>query len=386
MRLISLSYLDKESKWKCSNIKFDELTLLVGASGVGKTKILKAIAFLKELALGMSIDKSLQWTLEFEMKGSTYIWEGVSEIYKGDFMRSGDNKVGLVKEVLIKNPHNENSKFIFKRDNSNIMFFDKDVPKTASDKSLISIYSEEEELDDVFRGFRIITSFDFEMEKRMQVAVKINDSDREELKKRMEKGNKKRVFNALCDAKLPTLAKLVEASELFPEVFDEIKEEFKDIFETVEDIKVIKKLDTSSEDDEPETLYTLQLKEMGTDYWVNQSEISAGMYKTLLFIALIKLTGKNSVIILDEFENSLGINCIELVASELLNGEKQFITTSHHPYIINKISMKYWKIVTRKGSEVRVKKASDYKLGKSKHEAFKQLLNLPAYTFGSADE
>lgn len=388
MRLISMSYLDKDSKWEVRNLEFDELTLLVGASGVGKTKILDAVIFLKRLALGRSINKPIQWTLEFELKGNKYIWEGVSEAYKESFIRSEGSKVSLIKEVLIKNPQSDNPEFIFKRDKDNIMVLDKDVFKTASDKSLISIYSEENEINGVFKQFRRITAFDFDIEKRMHVSFKddLSALDREKLKTEIENGGKKRIFQALCDSGLPIPARLVEASELFPDIFEEIKLEFKDIFETVEDIKIVSKIEHSDEDNESEKMYTLQLKEMNTDYWVNQSEISAGMYKTLLFIALLKLTGENSVIILDEFENSLGINCIELVAGELLNSEKQFITTSHHPYIINKISMKHWQIVTRKGSKVKVKTAAEYKLGQSKHEAFKQLLNLPEYTFGSTEE
>ena len=47
-----------------------------------------------------------------------------------------------------------------------------------------------------------------------------------------------------------------------------------------------------------------------------------------------------SLVLIDEFENGLGVNCIDVLA-ELLLGERrdlQFVITSHHPKIINQIS------------------------------------------------
>jgi hypothetical protein len=60
----------------------------------------------------------------------------------------------------------------------------------------------------------------------------------------------------------------------------------------------------------------------------------------------------------------------------------QFILTSHHPYIINNIDLTDWKIVTRKGGIVRVKDAEQLHLGRSKHQAFIQLMNLDEYREG----
>ncbi len=108
------------------------------------------------------------------------------------------------------------------------------------------------------------------------------------------------------------------------------------------------------------------------------------MLKTSNILAQIKLSNNDSVLLIDEFENSLGINCIDIVSDSLLNSNSnmQYIITSHHPYIINKIDMKYWKIVTRKGNVIQTKNISELNLPKSKHEAFKQLLNLKEFTEG----
>ncbi|MDF5726138.1 MAG: ATP-binding protein, partial [Rhizonema sp. PD37] len=58
------------------------------------------------------------------------------------------------------------------------------------------------------------------------------------------------------------------------------------------------------------------------------------------------------------------------------------IITSHHPYIINNIKMEHWKIVTRKGGIVTAQDAKDFNLGKSRHQAFMQLINLSDYKEG----
>lgn len=90
------------------------------------------------------------------------------------------------------------------------------------------------------------------------------------------------------------------------------------------------------------------------------------------------------MILIDEFENSLGVNCIDEITNNLLNYKRnlQFIITSHHPYIINNIHYNNWKLVTRKGGVVLAQEINKYHLGKSKHEAFIQLINLEEYTTG----
>ena len=87
---------------------------------------------------------------------------------------------------------------------------------------------------------------------------------------------------------------------------------------------------------------------------------------------------------MDEFENSLGVNCIDELTNDILNSERniQFVLTSHHPYIINNIPYQNWKIVTRKAGKVTIKNASDYRIGESRHDYFIQLLQLDDFNNG----
>lgn len=103
-----------------------------------------------------------------------------------------------------------------------------------------------------------------------------------------------------------------------------------------------------------------------------------------MHIAELYLCADHTVILIDEFENSLGINCINQVTQSILESGRnlQFIITSHHPYIINDMNFSHWKIVTRKGSIVTAIDAEKFGIGKSKHQAFTQLANLTAYSEG----
>lgn len=85
--------------------------------------------------------------------------------------------------------------------------------------------------------------------------------------------------------------------------------------------------------------------------------------------------------LIDEFENGLGVNCIDTL-SELILTERsdlQFIITSHHPKIINQIHKENWKIIEREGSTVINKGEKEYGIGNSMHDAYFNLLNRWEY-------
>lgn len=167
--------------------------------------------------------------------------------------------------------------------------------------------------------------------------------------------------------------KLALAYKNATDVFAEIKDKFCDIFPQTSDIR-FKKADFSGF---PEEVYMLELRERNVDNWIS-APLSSGMIRTLLHLAQIHLWPAGTVFLVDEFENSLGVNCINAVTEGLFerHGQLQFIMTSHHPYVINNIPMEYWKIVTREGNRVTVKNPDEFNLGRSKHEAFLQLANV----------
>lgn len=108
------------------------------------------------------------------------------------------------------------------------------------------------------------------------------------------------------------------------------------------------------------------------------------MFRSLIHISEIYLCSEGSVFLIDEFENSLGINCINELTSDILSSKRQiqFVLTSHHPYIINNIDHSNWKVVTRSKGVVSTHNSEKYNIGKSKHDAFMQLVQLDQYQTG----
>ena len=83
----------------------------------------------------------------------------------------------------------------------------------------------------------------------------------------------------------------------------------------------------------------------------------------------------------------MGTRCLDLVLDMLNSNERnyQIIVTSHHPYVINNVDMAHWQVVLRGGNRIYTKGKEELGLGRSHHEAFKQLMNLEEYTEGIFD-
>lgn len=76
MNIRTLEFKNKSDGWEIQKMSFQQLTLLVGASGVGKTQILQAIHTSKRIADGESFS-GIQWKVEFTTDdGGEYILQG----------------------------------------------------------------------------------------------------------------------------------------------------------------------------------------------------------------------------------------------------------------------------------------------------------------------
>lgn len=390
MRLVSFQFKDLDKKWYLENINFTPITLIVGASGVGKTKILKSLFKVRSFALGEDLE-NCEWNLVFDIDDSRYQWTGkyvlnsfsfdtlIKQMKNYDTVKSVPNfATSDQEEQLTKIDLSTGMEItIFSRNKDRIEFMgNKDLPKLASDKSCLELFSNEKEIENILQHFLKIFFFDFEQEKNFEVGeitMKTNDKSAH-------------AFEILQTINIPVIVKLSTAYKYFLNEFEKIKNDFMDIFPTVKDIRFKKQSRFDDKNGELEPAFNLEIQE-ANGVWVKKNDISSGMLKSLLYISLIYLSPVDSVMINDEFENSLGINCIDIVTDTILtNTKKQVISTSHHPYIINNIHMANWVIISRKGNTVYSGTAKDYDLGASKHDAFKQLINLPVYYEGSEDE
>ncbi len=377
MKIKELYFKNHAHRWELERTTFPDLTLLVGASGVGKTQILKSIQKLVNISNGDCYN-GVEWDLSFTAADVNYRWTGTFEVAK-----QTDPQPKLLHETLYLE-----GKPVFVRSESKVKYERKNVPKISPHISVLNLFTTEDKILPVKEAFKKIAFVDYKVETDFEFDAKVVTKNLESFENDLTDLNTLRPGGIKPNVGLKILETI--ESKNYPEVikifflwlhykkkFEEIVNNYKDIFPQVEDIR----FELLKEHD----IYELQIKEKGTD-WISRNEISSGMFKTLVHIAQSELMTDGYVILIDEFENSLGGNCIDSVADDLLKPGRniQYIITSHHPYIINNIDMKYWKVVTRKGAKVFTTNTKQLKLGKSRHDAFKQLLNLEEFVEGIA--
>jgi len=387
MQLISLEVDDPKAGWRLSKASFfKDVTLMVGLSGVGKTRILDSLRRLVAIAKGKSSPSfwGFKWELVFSHENVEFKWSGEFEkttfvdepleVLGFPFIDEDDEnapKPRLIAESLVRS-----GKVVVSRDLKDVKLDDQVTPKLSNKESIISILQNEDAISGAFRGIDSILFVDHSEEHRPGRFMSFGRNFE----------NLKRKFTTIEEIRsndMPTHMKLALAHENCRNVFDEISRQFQDAFPYVTEIS-FKFVEAGPFGMIPR----LYMVEGGVDTPIPEESISSGMHRTLMHLSRMALWPDGTVVIVDEFENSFGVNCIHFVTQDLQvhSRRMQFILTSHHPYIINNISMKNWKIVSRNGQVVVVEGSERLQNKASHHEAFLQLLNLPQYAEGIASE
>ena len=381
MRIKTLSYRDKTTGWELQPISFDQLTLLVGASGVGKTRILQSILNLKRIAKGASLN-GVEWEINFlTTSGMLYRWigsfedkgfstESIESIFPIDDDDDEKNKPKILSEFLYID-----GSLIIDRNQDRIIFNGEKTVKLSKCESVISLLREEEQVKEANIEFDKII-FDDSSTIRSRFSF-----DEEIEEKRVKYNSLEEIRNSNEAIRL----KLYFTCKNQQEAFGDIVRSFIGVFPYIEGVKV----EPLAHNGRRIPLFfrempLIQIKEKGIENWIPENRISSGMLRTIMHIAELYLCTDSSLVLIDEFENSLGVNCIDELANSIVTAERslQFIITSHHPYIINNIHPASWKIITRKAGSVISHDGKDLNFDKSKHKAFTQLINLDIYSEG----
>lgn len=383
VRIEQLDYRDNDTGWKLTAAEFfPDLTLLVGVSGVGKTKILRAIQTLRRIARRSDSVASVwgvSWKIRFTTSGKRYLWEGEYEgrpegevpgTGAGSMMGLFDDDDNTTKPKIVTERLTQGDETLIARDSETILFRQEPTPKLSPFKSALALLQEEDSIKPVIAGFGHIAYLD---QTKPQTGETIYRFD--SLCKRYQ------TIHEICEGDLPTYIKMALLSENAPLLFRSIVSQFREVFPLVEDVR-FDRIVVGPFADVPD----LRIKEVGVENWIPERQLSSGMFRTLMHLGSVALWPDESVILIDEFENSLGVNCLDDVTGDMMahRHHLQFIVTSHHPYIINKILPTHWKLVMRKGGEVKTLNASEAGIGKSRHEAFVQLMNSSLYQNGVA--
>ncbi|MCE2719969.1 MAG: AAA family ATPase [Dolichospermum sp.] len=377
MKIHQFEYQDHEYQWKLEPVKFlPHINLLVGISGVGKTEILKAIRRLNKIANGASLN-GVEWNIEFSTSDNVnYHWQGRFEVHQitqiieqeldeGEITDSKDEGFRILSERLYRNDI-----IIVERDEEKIILNGKQTPKLSLFQSVVYILNREDDIIPVKTELEKVIFVDYEkIDKTWKIPISvIKQYENSSLKK-------------LKESDLPTPVKLSILYRYFRQEFNKIQKLFQTIFPKVIDIKIepfkkdkLEQLPAALSDILRDAV-TINIKEKRVNDWIEN--ISSGMLKTFMYISELSLSPEGAVILIDEFENSLGVNCIDSVTDLILeNRDLQFFITSHHPYIINNISPAYWKIVTRTGGLVSVKNSEYFHISNSRQKAFIDLINI----------
>ncbi|MBO1053141.1 MAG: ATP-binding protein [Dolichospermum sp. DET73] len=376
MKIQSFKFSNNKENWHIEEVKFEDLNLLVGGSGVGKTRILKALELICDVAIGRNRNlDDLEWSINFSHLGQNYRWELKSSSIKNEEILLNVNEskqTEIVYEKLVRYDDDSELEILFRND-SDSKFNNEKLPKLKRTESAITLLSEEDLIIPVRKAFEKLI-FNFETRQRVMFRI---DSDilTTFLDEVINTPSLFKYAFASFPAITPAIIKAFYLEAFFPDVFNEIKEYYIDIFSEVNNVKV-----SSERDSDGDFLLSFEIQENGLEDWIPQQRISSGMFRTLIFLVEVTAAPKESVILIDEFENSLGINCMAELTDFILDksSDVQFILTSHHPYIINNIPWKTWQIVSKSGNKVKVRKASDIPAldTASSLDKFTQLINL----------
>ncbi len=393
MPILSFSYQSDIYDWKLNEFELSDFNLLVGVSGVGKTNILRTIELIRTAGThetGSYFANGSKWNIKIRLDNDVYEWSASVSI-SAQAAFTGPRQNGITNNLrsddlpyFIDEIVTLNGEVIVSRDETGAIHFSgKDYPRLRKTGSVISLLSNEPVIAPIFHFFNRITFSDA-----------INYSyDPQDLMSEVEIFPIQKAVEALSHFKeleqlqqlrgVPLLLKGYILQQNFPLEFRALKEAYQEIFLTVTDLAVGKFEDMApsalSANSNLSGYLVLGIREKGVKEWVLGHTISKGMLRTLLHLAELKMMPSDSVVLVDEFEDGLGVNCLDAVTEVFRSHtDKQFILTSHHPYIINSIPMKHWKLVSRKGSEVTVKDASTVR-GLDPHSllsGFVQLTNL----------
>ena len=341
----------------------DDITLLVGLSGVGKTQILNAI----EYSLKLAVNKNLRLepyntTLCFQIGEEVYVWSyRIQQDHTEDNFESKEIKYFFAYEKL----QNIKCDILIQRTSDTIQVtgYDK-VPTPKKDESLLVQYSEDAFVKPIISEMLKLYPIEIEMDVRGAIAQESFNMFKAKIKESF-KENEKQPFEKFSH--LPVPLKIYITKKYYPQMYAQIFSAVKELFMEINSIDIV--------EDPDREIYMVAIDVYGKR--LLQHEISNGMLKTIYYIVELITMSKNSLVLIDEFENGLGVNCIDVLA-ELLLGERrdlQFVITSHHPKIINQISNKKWKIIERDIATVKNFTAEEYGIMHSQHDAYFNLIN-----------
>lgn len=401
MSILEFSFTDRYRPWELKRVHFKPaLNLLVGVSGAGKTRLLQSLKVV--CAAGVGSESSLReccWSLKVKVGDTTYDWSAETgaqspshEVMALDSRDDEDSDDGILEfptrrsmTFLSEYLSNDAGTLQVSRENGTIKFNQTTLPKLKDTESVISLLQQETDIEPLYHALSRVHKSSAHRMRHAFFDKKAKDRARTRYQKA--------TLQALQeDAALPFLLKASILQDTHPGDFERlVTNPYREIFPSVTGVRVgvisefFSERERERENDIAAALdfVDIALQEEGVDGWVTSGRMSSGMRRTLLHVLELALSPPGTVLLIDEYENSMGINCLPAVTDQILerSGDLQFIITSHHPYVINNVDKKHWMVVRRRGSIVEVVPASAIPSldTRSSQDAFIQLMNAEEY-------
>lgn len=374
MSIVRFKFEDNRRQWRLEPVELRDFNLLVGVSGAGKTRTLDSLAAV--CATGCGHDSGLEgsWELEVATAKGNFHWTALTIAPYAAWgtepqSATQDGPPTFVKEVVAS----ESGEWIVDRQRSGVRLRGTDkIIRMKEQESVISLLQDEETIAPLYRALGKVH--------RSRKHVWSIAMSHEDLRRATEGLS---TIEALRDASLPMIVKIHALHERLRVEFDEVTAAYAEIFPSVERILLVRR----TEDQAPfRDRWTIAIVERGVTNPIEWDDLSAGMRRTLEHLFELALAPTGTVILIDEYENSMGVNCLEAVTDHLLEPTRgiQLVITSHHPYVINNVPMDQWRVVTRQGSTVRVVPATAIPAldTRSRQDAFIRLINATEYLDG----
>ncbi|MBF0164104.1 MAG: AAA family ATPase [Magnetococcales bacterium] len=349
MTIVSLEFEDRARGWKLRPTNFGPFNLLVGPSGAGKTSVLRALRRVCEAGTrNLYSTYNCVWSLGVLTDSNNYLWN------------ASTNNNAIINELILT----DNEIFIERIPENDILIVNKiKIPlQLKTSESIINILEKHLPVQSINNALRSLI-----LSEIINPNKPINEKDFEYLTDLDE-------LRQNTSLPLATRGYLLQRDHA--DIFQSIIRSFTEIFETVSDVQFIHFVIQDEQ-----FLALPSIKDNGKN--IDEAHISSGMLRVLSILLELALAPKGAVILIDEIENSLGVNCLPQIIDAMLerSNEVQFIITSHHPYVINNIPYEYWRLVRRKGGEVWLQDAKDIPAlaNLSSHDRFLLLINSPEF-------
>jgi len=391
VRITSFEYHDiVQPGWNYSKVDLEEINLLVGATGSGKTRFLSLLfnvgvlvatgkpppgvrAAVPEQQAGMPTGK---WTVTLKNAEYEFEWQFESNIP----LAAGTTTI--TRELLTRKAAAGDTTTLVDRTVDSFTFKGAKLPKLSADTPSIYLLREEADIAPLHYFFSHMKKQSFS-EGALAQACNFLSAVPDALLKEMEAAPS---LERLWMVALPLAATLYVVKKYFKEKYEEIVRFYRALFPHIEHCDVVDFRQLRPDLPMQGFVPVFVIRERQVPSSIPLHDLSSGMQKVLLITTDILLLPPGAAYLIDEYENSLGVNAIDFLPAILADNadDRQFIITTHHPYLINSMPIHTWRVFHRRGSNVVVRSGLRYaeRFSRSKQAKFTQLINDPFYAEG----